>query len=260
MCLEQMKLENIPPDAASYVCSLKTFCNVGSVAKGRDIHHEIVKAGYENDPLIQNTLVDMYAKCGSLVDAREAFQKMPSRSVISWTALIAGHARCGDCEMAFHLFEEMVGDGVWPNDTTFLILLSVCSHAGLVEKGWMYFDAMERDYGIKPSLKHYNGMLDLLSRAGRLDEAMMMIESLPLLPNLVTWKTILSACSKWGNVGIARRAFEWAVKMNEKHSSIFMLMSNIYTDASMWKDLKKVKELQAHLGSRCENVQKDAVD
>ena len=184
---------------------------------------------------------------------------MPSRSVISWTTLIAGHARCGECEMVFQLFEEMVDDGVRPNDTTFLILLSVCSHVGLVDKGSMYFNEMEREYGIKPSLKHYNCMLDLLSRAGQLNEAMIMVENLPLSPNLVTWKTILSACKKWGNVGIAKKTFEWALKMNEKHSSIFMLMSNIYTDANMWEDLKKVKELQAHLGLG-ENIEKSWIE
>lgn len=246
-CLEEMHLEGVSPDAGTHVCSLKAFSNTGAIDYGRDVHSQVIMGGYENDPLIGNILVDMYAKCGSLMEAWETFNKMPTQGVISWTALIAGHARLGECEMVFDLFEEMRSQGVCPNDATFLIILSVCSHAGMVEKGLLYCELMEHEYGITPSIKHHNCMLDLLCRSGQLNAAMLMLEKMPLTPNLVTWKTLLSACRKWGNVEIAKQAFELAMRKERNQASVFALMSNIFADANMWKDLKKLEKRQVDM-------------
>lgn len=246
-CLEELHVEGLSPDAGTHVCSLKAFSNSGSIDYGRDVHSQVIMGGYEHDPLIGNVLVDMYAKCGSLVEAWEVFNTIPEQGVIAWTALIAGHARRGESETVFDLFEEMQSQGVRPNDTTFLILLSVCSHAGMIEKGSYYFKVMEHEYGITPTVKHHNCMLDLLCRSGQLNAAILMLEKIPLTPSLVTWKTILSACRELGNVEIAKQAFQLAMRRDRNQAAVFALMSNVFADANMWEDLKKLEKMQVDM-------------
>ncbi|KAH7427827.1 hypothetical protein KP509_10G062000 [Ceratopteris richardii] len=243
-CLGWMHSDGVASDAAAHICSLKAFSNAGAIDYGRDVHSQVIMGGFEEDNLVVNVLVDMYAKCGFLEEAWNVFNKVPMQGVVSWTALISGHARIGECEVAFELFEEMIGTGVHPNDATFLIVLSMCSHAGMVEKGLSYFQLMENEYGITPTLDHYNCMLDLLGRSGQLNAAMLMLENMPVTPNLISWKTVLSGCRKWGNVGAAKQVYELAMRKYTNHSSVLALMCNIFGDLNIMRDFKMSNKVQ----------------
>jgi pentatricopeptide repeat protein len=54
--------------------------------------------------VVGNSLVDMYAKYGSMEDAWKAYNKMPSRNVVTWNAMIFRYVRCGQGRKALELF------------------------------------------------------------------------------------------------------------------------------------------------------------
>ncbi len=102
-----------------------------------------------------NSLVDMYAKCGSMEDAWRVFNKMPSLDVVSWNAILGGCAMHGHGKEALKHFEQMCEEGVHPDDITFVCLLSACSHAGLVDEGMRCYASMIEVYMISATLEHY---------------------------------------------------------------------------------------------------------
>ena len=198
---DQMQSEGFCPDDVTYMCILKGCGSIGAIDKGKQIHNEIVGRGLletdiEKDIVLGTALVDMYAKCGILERAQKVFDKLLIRNVVSWTSLLAGYAQLGETERALDLFNDMVSEGTVPDVVTFLVLLSSCSHAGRVEEGQMLFDDMENVYCLKPTLEHYACMVDLFSRAGHFEKAMVAIEKVPPSDCLQLWLNLLGACRK----------------------------------------------------------------
>jgi pentatricopeptide repeat protein len=181
--------------------------------------------------MVTSALIEMYGKCGRMRDAQQVFDTRRSRrGLMEWTSLISGYARNGESGAVFEVFEKMKceeGGLLWLDEVTFLGVLSACCHGGLVEDGRRYFDSMA-SYGITPSIEHYNCMIDLLGRAGRLEEMVLMLESMPFQPDAVAWSTLLDACRRWGHVDLGGHAF---ASMSEKSASgSFVLMSNLYVE------------------------------
>lgn len=234
MSLENMQLEGICLDAVTVVCSLKGCGIIGAERRGRKIHSEVAKDGFDEDPSVGNALVTMYAKCGLLIDAEEMFEELPRRDIVSWNALIAGYACLGESRPVFKMFERMRDEGVWPDSITLLSVLTVCSHEGLVDEGQTFFQAaVNQECCMNLSTQHYNCMVDILGRAGQLDEAVAVVEGLPCQPNLVTWSTVLGACRKSGSIVHGRQAFELAMRFDENQAVPYVLMVNIYSDFSL---------------------------
>jgi pentatricopeptide repeat protein len=134
---------------------------------------------------VEITLVDMYAKCGSIEKDRDLFDRMHQRNAISWATMIRGYAMHGYAKEALQLFEKMQYYGVNPNHVNILCVLSACCHKGLVKEGRQYFYCMSQCYNIKPTIEHYVCMVDLLSRSGHLDEAWDFIHKMPIKPNAI---------------------------------------------------------------------------
>ncbi|KAI5073908.1 hypothetical protein GOP47_0011921 [Adiantum capillus-veneris] len=230
--LEQMQVQGISPDAISYVCGLKACGNLGLLEKGEHMHAEVSKQGsLDRDITIGNTLVDMYAKCGLLSKAQAVFDKLCSWDVIAWTSLIAGYAQIGGNEDVICGFDRMREEGLEPNLVTFVSVLNACSHAGLVNMGETYFDAMITEYGINPALEHFTCMVDLLGRAGQVEKAVSMIQHIPYHPDLVVWHTMLGACQQWGILELGRQAFKHAMPLDDMDAAAYIFMSNICADA-----------------------------
>ena len=252
--LEEMKYTGILPNAATFVCSLKACGAIGSSSKGQEIHLEVCRQKLLSKNIrVGNALVDMYAKCGLLSEAQKVFNKIPDRNIITWTSLIAGYAQIRETSDVCIILKEMIELGVFPNLVTFLVLLSACSHRGLVRKGQACFKLMCRDYGIIPTIEHYNCMVDLLGRAGQLEEAVEMIEKMPLNPDLRLWHTLLGACRMLGNVEISEQAFQHAVKLDETDDSAYICMYNIYADAGMQENAEKVEALRIQKEAWCKS-------
>lgn len=268
-CFFLMQSHDIPIDLVIHACCLKACGTIGAIHKGRKIHSNIIKKGLNRDSLhsahlqckwpslfcgdderkgshelvFATALIDMYSKCGSTLDSQKVFDCMPKRDLVAWTALIAGYACQGESELVFHYFDRMKEEGIQPDGLVFLSVLLACTHSGLLHRAQNYFDVMQHIYGITPTIEHLNCMIDLLGRAGQVIDAASLLEKMPVEPDLVTWNAILGACRKWGNIQLARHAFDSALKLDKHHVVVYILMANIYVDAHMWEEAKVIEAM-----------------
>eukprot|EP01018_Ginkgo_biloba_P006645 Gb_37102 [translate_table: standard] len=237
----QMQLADMKPNSVTMVSVLLACAHLGAPQQGKRIHDYIIRSGFESDVSVGTALIDMYAKCGNIEMARQWFDKMPERDVVSWSAMIAGYGIHGHGKDALKLFSQMQRTGMRPNDVTFVSVLSACSHTGLVDEGWQYFDCMSRDYGIKPKVKHYACMVDLLGRAGHLDEAQDIVKKMPLEPDAGVWGALLGACRIHCNIELGEHVAEHLFDLEPENAGYYVLLSNIYASAGRWNDVAKLR-------------------
>lgn len=239
----QMQEEGIVPNDRTFVGALQACACLAGLDKGKEIHAQISKVGLDpSNPFLANTLIDMYGRCGSMEDAQHVFESLPTKTTVTWNALIQGYARQSESGLAFTALQRMKQEGVQPNSVTFLSILAVCSHAGLLNKGQGYFQSMTKEHGILPTIDHYTCTIDLLGRAGHLDKAVEVVNSMPFQPDAVVWETVLSACRKYTNIELGQQAFESAVSLDRHHGVAYVLMSSIYVAAQMWDNVKEIEE------------------
>eukprot|EP01018_Ginkgo_biloba_P030474 Gb_39962 [translate_table: standard] len=238
----QMQLAGMKPNLVTVASVLPACGQLAALQQGKEIHDYIIRLGFENVVFVGNAVVDMYAKCGSLVFARHVFDKMPEKDVVSWTAMIVGYGMHGHAMEALTHFHQMQQAGTKPNHITFVGVLSSCSHAGLVDEGWRYFDSMYQDYHIEPRVEHYACMVDLLGRAQRLDEAYNFIENMPLEPSAGVWGALLGACRIHCNIELAECVAECLFQLEPENAGNYILLSNIYAQAGRWHDAAKVRK------------------
>ncbi|KAF3451440.1 hypothetical protein FNV43_RR07535 [Rhamnella rubrinervis] len=236
-----MQERGIKPDP--FVCSslLNACANLSAYEQGKQIHVHILKFGFMSDIFAGNSLVNMYAKCGSIDDADRSFFEIPERSIVSWSAMIAGLAQHGHGEKALHLFSQMLKDGVLPNHITLVSVLCACNHAGLVTEARKYFESMKESFGIEPMQEHYACMIDLLGRAGKLNEAMELVNTMPFEANGSVWGALLGAARIHKNIELGQRAAEMLLVLEPEKSGTPVLLANIYASAGLWENVANVR-------------------
>eukprot|EP01018_Ginkgo_biloba_P026787 Gb_37517 [translate_table: standard] len=244
----QMQMADVTPDLATILSVLSGCSHLAALRQGERIHGFIIRSGFESDTFVGNSLIDMYGKCGSIEIARQFFDKMAERDVVSWNAMIAGYGMHGCGENVLTLFFQMKQTGIKPDDITFISVLSACSHAGLVNEGCQYFYYMNQHYCITPSVEHYACMVDLLGRAGRLDEAQDFIEKMPLEPSASVWGALLSACRIYCNMELGERVAERLFELEPENPGYYVLLSNIYATAGRWNDVANVRTMMKDKG------------
>eukprot|EP00250_Pteridium_aquilinum_P020176 c24737_g10_i2 orf=530-2113(+) len=237
-----MQKDGIEPNEVTFLSILKASASAGDLRDGKIIHMHAIELGFYTVCTIGNTLVDMYARCGSLLEAEGIFNRLLNQNVVSWNAMIAGYAQHGYCKQAIRWFENMQLLCIKPTSQTFISLLAACTHGGRIEDGHRYLKCMLNDYEISPGIEHFNCIIDLLGRAGHLNDAERLLNIMPALPNINGWMSLLTSCSLFGNVDLARRSFEQVVKLDPDTSAGHVLMLNIYADAQMWEDVRKLHE------------------
>ncbi|XP_024541847.1 pentatricopeptide repeat-containing protein At4g39530-like [Selaginella moellendorffii] len=216
------------PDAHTLAAALKSCSSLVAVEVGKAIHAEVCRSGLENDAVLVNCLVDFYGKCGKLVDASCQFDSASTVDMLVWTALIAGYCRQGDTTRAFELFNGMQDQGSRPNAATFLCLLTLCSHVGLIEEGKRLFHLMQTSrYEVQAEMEHYHCLVDILGRAGEIDKAVAVLEAMPFKASALSWSIVLGACRKWNNTTVGKLAFEWCLKLEGSNAAAYSLMANI---------------------------------
>ncbi|KAK7392625.1 hypothetical protein VNO78_21069 [Psophocarpus tetragonolobus] len=239
----EMKLSGVSVDPVTLLGVLSACANLGAQGIGRQVEHEMERCGFGCNPFLRNALVSMYSRCGNLTRAREVFDCSREKSVVSWTAIIGGHGIHGHGEVALELFDKMVESGVRPDKTVFVSVLSACSHAGLTDRGLEYFELMKMKYGLQPGPEHYSCVVDLLGRAGRLEEAVDLIRSMKVKPDGAVWGALLGACKIHKNVEVAELAFQHVVELEPTNIGYYVLLSNIYTDANNLEGILRVRVL-----------------
>ncbi|XP_065863034.1 pentatricopeptide repeat-containing protein At5g66520 [Euphorbia lathyris] len=239
---DMMALKTLPNE--SILVSLLSACaHLGALHQGRWIHAYIDKVGAMISTKLSTALIDMYVKCGDIQCGYEFFRKTSHKDVVTWGAIISGFAIYGQARKCFELFEEMLGEGKYPNEVVFVAILSACSHAGYVEEGKHYFNQMIEDFGIRPSIEHYGCMVDLLGRAGRLKEAEELIISMPEQPNSIIWGAMLSGCRTHNDLKRGKWAFEQLIKLEPMSGDRYKLAGLMYAKAGEKEEADKIRKM-----------------
>lgn len=243
----RMKTAGIIPNDPTMASVLKACSSLATLELGKQVHGHTIKHGFGLEVPIGSALSTMYSKCGSLEDGNLVFRRTPNKDVVSWNAMISGLSHNGQGDEALELFEEMLAEGMEPDDVTFVNIISACSHKGFVEKGWFYFNMMSDQIGLDPKVDHYACMVDLLSRAGQLKEAKEFIESANIDHGLCLWRILLSACKNHGKCELGVYAGEKLMALGSRESSTYVQLSGIYTALGRMRDVERVwKHMRAN--------------
>ncbi|AQK60394.1 uncharacterized protein [Zea mays] len=229
------------PNEATVV-SLATACaGLGSLEHAKGLHSYVEKAGLEDELIVRNALVDMYGKCGCIESAHRLFCLMREKDLHSWTTMISGLSSHGRGEEAVGLFFSMCEEGVLPDSTTFIVVLSACSHAGLVDEGIHIFNSMESEHNVPRDTKHYGCMVDLFSRAGLVRRAYEFISMMPFEPNLEILGALLSACSINNELEIGELVLNKIDMVCSYKGGAGVLLSNIYANQNLWHEVDTIR-------------------
>ncbi|KAI4320248.1 hypothetical protein MLD38_033747 [Melastoma candidum] len=235
-------LEGVRMDHACVVGALTACAFLGALDQGRWIHAYLNRNRVEVDRILGTALIEMYAKCGVLEMAYRVFEETRDRDVYAFTALISGLSNHGRSEEAMGLFERMQYEGVVPNEVTFICVLSACSRMGLTDQGLMIFQTMREVHGVEPGVQHYGCLVDLLGRAGMLEEAKKVVEEMPMQPDSYVLGALLNACRVHGNANLGKEMVESIARKKLDHGGVHVLLSNIYASLNKWDEVVKVRK------------------
>lgn len=242
-----MQIAGFDPDQATFLGVIGACAHLGALALGQSLHAYISKTTMDKDIAIGTALVDMYVKIGDAESAWRIFNNLQKKDVMAWTSMIIGLAMHGNGVEALRTFERMQEDAtVIPDKITYIGVLCACSHVGLVDEGWRHFDAMKNIYGIIPTVEHYGCMVDLLSRAGLLKEAVRLVEEMPIRPNTAIWGALLNGCEIYENVSLADQVRRDMPEFEPHGSGVYVLISNIYARVGRWQEVKLARESMKH--------------
>jgi pentatricopeptide repeat protein len=242
---QELQLTGMKPDLDTFAGVLPACANLAALGHGKLVHKCIIRNGFQSDHdgFVGSALVDMYSKCGTIKDARLVFDRMPRRDVVSWNAMILGYAMHGHGRETLLLFEEMKDAGTMPDNVTFVGVLSACSHGGLVKDGWKYFHCMSQNYHMEPELEHYVCMVDLLGRAGHLDQVQIFIDKMPINPGPAVWRSLLGACKLHKNIELGECVAQLLFELDPENASPYVQLANIYAAAGRWDDAENVRKM-----------------
>ncbi|XP_057862807.2 pentatricopeptide repeat-containing protein At1g56690, mitochondrial [Cryptomeria japonica] len=245
---KQMQLTGLKANSITFVSILPACAKMGALEQGMNIHESIIESGFLSDVAVASVLVDMYSKCGSIQKARELFDKMPNKNLISWNAMIAGYAQNGFCMDALKLFQLMKYSGTSPDYISLTSVLFACSHAGLVDEGCKYFNDMSFSYCITPTIDHYVCMVDLLGRASYFEETLNFIIKMPIKPEVIVWTCFLVVCRSYKNIRLGVFTASLLFELDPTSTTAYVLLSNIYAEVGRWSEVQKVRKLMKDRG------------
>ncbi|PON87212.1 Pentatricopeptide repeat [Trema orientale] len=240
---KQMRQYGMFPSHFSYATVLSCCAELSSSFQGRQVHALITKDGFISDVFVGSALIDMYCKCGDVDGGRQFFEIMASKNTVIWNEMIHGYAQNGFGDEAVSLYKEMIASGEKPDGITLVAVLTACSHSGLTDAGIDIFNSMEQEHGVEPVLDHYTCIIDSLGRAGRFEEAEVLIDRMPYKDDPVIWEVLLSSCRFHANVTLAKRAADELFRLDPHNATPYVLLGNIYSSLGRWDDARTVRDL-----------------
>ncbi|KAB2637228.1 pentatricopeptide repeat-containing protein [Pyrus ussuriensis x Pyrus communis] len=243
---DRMLRAGVLPDLVTITTVLPVCAHLAALMHGREIHGYMIKNGLErdvnvDDVQITNAVMDMYAKCGSMRNAYMVFDKMRNKDVASWNIMIMGYGMHGYGSRALDVFSDMFEAQIRLDEVTFVGVLSACSHTGLVREGREFLRQMKSKYGVVPTIEHYTCVVDMLGRAGHLEEAYELVLEMPIETNPVLWRALLAACRLHGNQDLAEVAGQKVIELDPGHSGNYVLMSNLYVANGQYDEVTEVR-------------------
>ncbi|XP_024521428.1 pentatricopeptide repeat-containing protein At1g11290, chloroplastic-like [Selaginella moellendorffii] len=228
----QMDLDGSKPDEVTFASVLGSIARLGLLSRGRSVHCDVLACGFQSDVVVGTALLDMYSKCGSLIDAKRAFDDLGgSRNLVSWNAMIAAMAKHGDWSSGFELYRAMILEGVRPNDVTFTNMLFLCSHGGGGDRECGIWDACASivlEFGVKITPDHHCSIVDVLGRSGRLEEAEEFVDKgMGFEPGIVEYRTLLGSCTVACDMERGARVAQRVMEIEPQTSMAYSLLAKI---------------------------------
>ncbi|KAI4378528.1 hypothetical protein MLD38_015995 [Melastoma candidum] len=243
--------DGIMPSEITLLAIFPTISNLGDVRMCRSLHCYGEKmAFYDCDIRVVNCLIDSYSKCSSISCASRFFEEIPTqrKNLVSWSSVISAYAMHGMGQEAIESFNRMETSGWKPNGVVFLSLLNACSHGGFMEEGLKFFKRMVNEFRIEPGIKHYGSLIDLLGRAGRLEEAEKTAANVvpQNITNNVIWRTLLGACTFHGDIERAERVGRKILEMETRYGGDYIAMANVCASAGKYEDVEVWRGMMDH--------------
>ncbi|XP_020591774.1 pentatricopeptide repeat-containing protein At5g08305 [Phalaenopsis equestris] len=248
---ERMQIHGPKPNEITMVSLLCACAHLGVLEKGRSLHQYIKDNNLVQSLAVTTSLVDMYAKCGSIAEAMNVFRSFPAAKtdVLIWNSIIGGLAMQGMARDSVEMFREMLRAGMNPDEITYLGLLSACAHGGFVGEAWEFFGSI-REQGLRPHVEHYACMVDVLGRAGRMEEAYELVRTMPMEPSGSLLGALLSACQTHGWMELGEVVGKKLVALEPEHDGRYVGLSNVLAGSERWEDAKKMREEMEKRGVR----------
>ncbi|KAJ0800160.1 putative tetratricopeptide-like helical domain superfamily, DYW domain-containing protein [Helianthus annuus] len=240
---QEMQKFKIAPNPTTITSILSACAQLGALSLGKRVHDLASREGFESNVYVSTALIDMYAKCGSIQEARQVFDTITEKNPVTWNAMISGYGLHGLAHEALKIFNKMVDLKVPLTGVTFVSVLYACSHAGLVTEGEEIFNKMVQDHGFKPLPEHYACMVDLYGRSGELHKALTFINNMPVDPGPETWGALLSACKTHKNTDLARLASDKLFELDPENVGYHVLLSNIHTADKNYHEAASVRQV-----------------
>uniref|UniRef100_A0ACD5YBJ8 Uncharacterized protein n=1 Tax=Avena sativa TaxID=4498 RepID=A0ACD5YBJ8_AVESA len=236
---------SVRPNEVTMVSVLSACSHLTALEEGRWAHAFIDKHNMvlDNEFNLGAALIDMYAKCARTDMAVKIFHSLDQKNVSAWNALITGLAVNGDVQDCISVFEQMKRSGEKPNDITFVGVLTACAHGGLVDEGRQCFQSMASTCGVQPEAKHYGCMVDMLGRAGLLEEAEELIRSMPVSPDVMIWGALLGACRMHKRFDVAQRVQSKIIGLNAQQAGCHVLISDVNAAAGKWGEALEARQV-----------------
>ncbi|OAY43932.1 pentatricopeptide repeat-containing protein At1g56690, mitochondrial [Manihot esculenta] len=237
-----MQREGIRPNFPSMISILSVCGSLASLDHGRQVHAQLVRSQFDSDVYISSVLITMYIKCGDLLKARSVFDRFSTKDTIMWNSIITGYAQHGLGNESIQVFNEMISSGIAPDEITFIGVLTACSYSGKVKEGLDIFESMKSRYLVDPRIEHYACVVDLLGRAGRLNDAMSLIGNMPVKADAVVWGALLGACRTHKKLDLAEVAARKLSELEPENSGPRILLSNIYASQGRWENVAELRK------------------
>ncbi|KAI3842928.1 hypothetical protein MKW92_046711 [Papaver armeniacum] len=241
----QLMREGMVSNYVTYTNVLTALSGLAALDHGKQVHAIVYRSQFPSYIVLQNSLIDMYSKCGDLTYARRVFDGMLEKTVVTWNAMLVGYSKHGLGQEVIELFVLMRKEKeLKPDNTTFMAVLSGCSHGGLINEGLAIFSEMvDGKEGVKPEHQHYGCMVDLLGRAGKVQDAFDLIKQMPFEPTSAIWGSLLSACRVHKNVAIGEFVAHQLLSIEPQNARNYVILSNLYASAGRWEDMTNLRNL-----------------
>ncbi|KAJ9140321.1 hypothetical protein P3X46_030981 [Hevea brasiliensis] len=244
----QMRELGLKPNLITLLALLPACVGLAALSLIEEIHGYSIRNGIDPHPQLRSGLVDAYGRCGCLINATNVFHSMKERDVVAWSSLISAYALLGEARSALQIFRQMEMAKVCPDDITFLAVLKACSHAGLADEALDYFSRMQEDYGLQANSDHYSCLVDVLSRAGRLNEAYKVIREMPVKVTAKAWGALLGACRTYGEVELAEIAGRALFEIEPDNPANYVILARIYASVGRHEEAQRMRREMTERG------------
>ncbi|XVF34754.1 hypothetical protein REPUB_Repub18cG0086300 [Reevesia pubescens] len=245
---QKMQESGIEPNTISISSALSACTNVTSLQHGRAIHGYAVRHDLGSQISVSTALVDMYAKCGYLSQAKRVFHDILSKELPVYNAMISAYALHGQAGEALAVYKHLEEADIEPDGITFTSVLSACSHTGLVNEGLEIFVDMVSKHHFRPSMEHYGCVVSLLSRSGHLSEAFRLILAMPYEPDAHIIGSLLATCREHKEIELGDHLSKYLLEMEPDNSGNYVAISNAYAAAGRWDEVSEIRDLMKEKG------------